>query len=183
MRTKLRMDPTTRVEKTKSSSLRPKLGREAMSPSTQAVTPTSSSMSTLKGNCGSAATRAAHPARKSPRMPPRRPPSPLPPEPAASPDPPYDRGGGGGGSLPPGPDGQGDRRRSRDEELAESGEKVRFAVGAARWGAIRGEESRCAGKNLAAANAVEAMAIRTREDRARPVCPACETAAAVRCGR
>jgi hypothetical protein len=75
MRTKLRMDPTTRVEKTKSSSLRPKLGREAMSAITQAVTPTSSSMSTLKGNCGSAATRAAHPARKSPRMPPRRPPS------------------------------------------------------------------------------------------------------------
>nr|ACN36574.1 unknown [Zea mays] len=168
MRTKLRMDPTTSVEKTKSNSLRPKLGREAMSPSTQAVTPTSSSMSTLKGNCGSAATRAAHPARRSPRMPPRRP-SP-PPEFAASPDPPappYDRGGGG--SLPPGPDGQGEWRRRRDEELAESGEKERFAVGPTRWGAMRGEESRWAGKNLAAANAVVAMAIRTRGDRARPV--------------
>ena len=39
MRTKLRMDPTTTVEKTKSSSLRSKLGWKAMSPSTQAVTP------------------------------------------------------------------------------------------------------------------------------------------------
>uniref|UniRef100_A0A0A9HMI3 Uncharacterized protein n=1 Tax=Arundo donax TaxID=35708 RepID=A0A0A9HMI3_ARUDO len=104
-----------------------------MSPSTQAVTPTSSSMSTLNGNCGSAATRAAHPARKRPRMPPLRP---SPPESAASPDPPppppYERGGGGGGSLPPGPDGHGDRRRSRDAAEEEgSGENNRLAVGTA----------------------------------------------------
>ena len=50
MSMKLRIEPTTRVEKTKSSSFNPKLGRDAMSPRTQAVTPTSSSMRTLKGN-------------------------------------------------------------------------------------------------------------------------------------
>lgn len=66
IRTKLRIDPTTRVEKTKSSSLRPKLGRDAMSPRTQALTPTSSSMRTLKGNCGSAETLARQPSRKIP---------------------------------------------------------------------------------------------------------------------
>ncbi|KAG9137542.1 hypothetical protein Leryth_018850, partial [Lithospermum erythrorhizon] len=69
MRTKFMMDPTTRVEKTKSSSLRPKLGREAMSPITQAVTPTNSSITTLKGNCGSAATLALHPLKKAPTGP------------------------------------------------------------------------------------------------------------------
>lgn len=68
MRTKLRMDPTTRVEKTKSSSLRPKLGRDAMSPRTQEETPTSSSMRTLKGNWGSAATRDRHPLMKAPMI-------------------------------------------------------------------------------------------------------------------
>lgn len=97
MRTKLRMDPTTRVEKTKSSSLSPKLGREAMSPSTQAVTPTSSSIRTLKGNCGSAKTLARHPFRKSPKGPtgssdgwgssPGRLPPPPPPPPRPDPDP------------------------------------------------------------------------------------------------
>ncbi|PON60522.1 hypothetical protein PanWU01x14_151340 [Parasponia andersonii] len=66
MRVKLRIEPTTRVEKTKSSSLRPKLGREAMSPRTQELTPTISSIRTLKGNWGSAATRDLHPLRKSP---------------------------------------------------------------------------------------------------------------------
>ncbi|KAG0467405.1 hypothetical protein HPP92_018985 [Vanilla planifolia] len=61
MSKKLRMEPTTTVEKTKSSSLRPKLGREDMSPRTQALTPTSSSMRTLKGNWGSAETLDRHP--------------------------------------------------------------------------------------------------------------------------
>ncbi|KAM2273606.1 hypothetical protein ACFX1S_043522 [Malus domestica] len=61
------MHPTTRVEKTKSSSLRPKLGRETMSPRTQKLTPTTSSIRTLKGNCGSSATRDLHPLRNIPR--------------------------------------------------------------------------------------------------------------------
>ena len=39
MSEKLTMDPTTRVANTKSSSLRPQLGREAMSPTTAAPTP------------------------------------------------------------------------------------------------------------------------------------------------
>lgn len=74
MSTKLRMEPTTRVEKTKSSSLSPKSGREAMSPITQAVTPTNSSIRTLKGNCGSAATLDLQPSRKAP-MGPKSPPA------------------------------------------------------------------------------------------------------------
>lgn len=61
--TKLSIDPTTRVEKTKSSSFKPKLGLDAMSPSTQAVTPTNSSIRTLKGNCGSAKTLDRHPSK------------------------------------------------------------------------------------------------------------------------
>ncbi|KAI7998635.1 hypothetical protein LOK49_LG10G02458 [Camellia lanceoleosa] len=69
MRTKLRMQPTTRVEKTKSSSFRPKLGRVAMSPRTHALTPTSSSITTLNGNWGSAATLDLHPFRKAPNGP------------------------------------------------------------------------------------------------------------------
>lgn len=66
IRTKLRMEPTTRVEKTKSSSFRPKLGREAMSPRTHELTPTTSSMRTLKGNWGSAATLDCHPLMNKP---------------------------------------------------------------------------------------------------------------------
>lgn len=69
MRVKFSMQPTTRVEKTKSSSLRPKLGREAMSPRTQELTPTTSSIKTLNGNWGSAATRDLHPFRNMPRTP------------------------------------------------------------------------------------------------------------------
>nr|CAD1829005.1 unnamed protein product [Ananas comosus var. bracteatus] len=66
MSTKLTMEPTTRVEKTRSSSVSPKLGRDAMSPSTFALTPMSSSMRTLKGNSGSAETLDRHPSRKIP---------------------------------------------------------------------------------------------------------------------
>ncbi|GER56923.1 nuclear fusion defective 6 [Striga asiatica] len=64
MSTKFMIEPTTRVEKTKSSSLSPKLGREAMSPRTQALTPTISSMRTLNGNWGSAKTLDRHPLMK-----------------------------------------------------------------------------------------------------------------------
>jgi hypothetical protein len=64
------------MEKTKTSSLRPKLGTEAMLPNTQAVTSMSSSMSTLNGNCMPAATWAAHPTGKRSRMPPFLPSSP-----------------------------------------------------------------------------------------------------------
>ncbi|KAM2692655.1 hypothetical protein EV2_006924 [Malus domestica] len=63
------MHPTTRVKKTKSSSLRSKLGRETMSPRTQELTLTTSSIRTLKGNCGSAVTRDLHPLRNIPRTP------------------------------------------------------------------------------------------------------------------
>jgi hypothetical protein len=69
MRTKLRMDPTMSVEKTKSSSLRPKLGREAMSLSRQAMTPMSPPMSTLNENCGSVVMRAAQLVRNRSSMP------------------------------------------------------------------------------------------------------------------
>lgn len=69
MRRKLRIEPTTRVEKTKSSSFRPKLGRHDMSPMMHALRPTSSSISTLNGNCGSAATLDFHPLRKRPNTP------------------------------------------------------------------------------------------------------------------
>ena len=69
IRVKFNIEPTTSVEKTKSSSFNPKLGREAMSPRTQAETPTNSSIKTLKGNCGSAATLDLHPFRKRPRTP------------------------------------------------------------------------------------------------------------------
>ncbi|KAM1106155.1 hypothetical protein ACFX1X_003091 [Malus domestica] len=58
-----------RVEKTKSSSLRPKLGRETMSLRTQELTPTTSSIRTLKGNCRSVAIRDLHPLRNIPRTP------------------------------------------------------------------------------------------------------------------
>nr|POF07226.1 hypothetical protein CFP56_78458 [Quercus suber] len=91
LRVKFSMDPTTRVENTKSSSLRPKLGREAMSPRTQAVTPTNSSIRTLKANCGSAATLDLHPFKNKPNIP--NPPEDLDdeessPEPFPSPPPP-----------------------------------------------------------------------------------------------
>ena len=69
MREKLSIDPTTIVEKTKSSSFRPKFGREAMSPITQAPTPIISSVTTLKGNCGSAPTLSFHPLRKALKIP------------------------------------------------------------------------------------------------------------------
>ena len=69
IREKLSIEPTTIVEKTKSSSLRPKFGREAMSPITQAPTPTTSSMSTLKGNCGSALNLSFQPLRNALKRP------------------------------------------------------------------------------------------------------------------
>ncbi|KAF6147793.1 hypothetical protein GIB67_006766 [Kingdonia uniflora] len=69
--TKLTIAPTTRVEKTKSSSLRPKLGRQAMSPATFELTPTTSSISTLNGNCGSAATLDLQPFRNMPMITPK----------------------------------------------------------------------------------------------------------------
>ncbi|KAM1538126.1 hypothetical protein ACFX10_003076 [Malus domestica] len=63
------MHSTMRVEKTKSSSLRPKLGRETMSLRTQELTLTTSSIRTLKGNCRSVAIRDLHPLRNIPRTP------------------------------------------------------------------------------------------------------------------
>ncbi|WVZ07742.1 hypothetical protein V8G54_021088 [Vigna mungo] len=97
IRVKFRIAPTTKVEKTKSSSFNPKLGLEAMSPKTQALTPTSSSIKTLKGNCGSAATLDLHPFRKRPKIPKEEslespsspPPPPPPPPPRPTPSPPF----------------------------------------------------------------------------------------------
>ena len=72
MRTKLRMDPTTTVEKTKSSfevevGVGGHVAEHAGSDADELL---HVSMSTLNGNCRSAATRAAQPARKTSRMPP-----------------------------------------------------------------------------------------------------------------
>ncbi|KAG5582141.1 hypothetical protein H5410_052768 [Solanum commersonii] len=64
--TKFIIEPTTSVENTKSNSLSPKLGLDAISPRTLALTPTNSSIRTLKGNCGSAATLDLHPLTKAP---------------------------------------------------------------------------------------------------------------------
>ncbi|KAL2545194.1 RNA-directed RNA polymerase [Forsythia ovata] len=58
------MEPTTSVENIKSSSLRPKLERDAILPMTQAVTVTNSSIRTLNGNHGSTATLDLHPFKK-----------------------------------------------------------------------------------------------------------------------
>ncbi|KAL2464533.1 Uncharacterized protein Fot_52489 [Forsythia ovata] len=91
-----RMELTTSVENTKSSSLLPKLGRDAILPMTQAVTPTNSSIRTLNGNCGSTATLDLYRFEKAPigpksshegldsfesPLPPAQPPLPLSPPP------------------------------------------------------------------------------------------------------
>lgn len=130
--TKLSIDPTTRVEKTKSSSFKPKLGLDAMSPSTQADTPTNSSISTLKGNCGSAKTLERHPWRNAligsngpwlfelessseelEELSSQRPPPPPPPE-KRPPDP-------GGGRSPPSDAREGRWEAAETEEEREMG--------------------------------------------------------------
>mmetsp|Transcript_27654 Transcript_27654/g.74842 ORF Transcript_27654/g.74842 Transcript_27654/m.74842 type:complete len:200 (-) Transcript_27654:68-667(-) len=63
MMLKFRIEPTTNVEKTKSSSLRPQFGLEDMSPTTDAPTPITCSMATLTGSSGSYATRSSQPLR------------------------------------------------------------------------------------------------------------------------
>jgi len=106
IRRKLRIEPTTRVEKTKSSSLRPKLGREAMSPRTAGRHPDDLFGENLEGKLGvsgySVVPPFGHGCKQSrdgaqgllfpPRPPPPSPsPSPLPPPapaPALSPRPP-----------------------------------------------------------------------------------------------
>lgn len=89
IRDRLRIVPTIRVDSTKSSSFRPKLGRVDMSPATEALTPMTCSISTLRGNRGSAATRSRQPlSRKNSSLSSPEPPWPSPPLPPLPPLPP-----------------------------------------------------------------------------------------------